>query len=448
MSNAPNHAARVNLHVTKLASLAERSVRTAFLDNLVSRRQRRQDDVGGLERFAIEAVPRFGDDDDPVPIVKDEVLVIEADQGRRNRVRTQLDGFDSVTQADLPPGVLRLRARRPTQSRERVRSLRKGGFNVSPNHVAVLGGTIKGGATPELTDEAPPPMNHSAATHPLVIVIDTGAAAATLGMAAAPQANRDDHWLNQWELADGDNRNIDPLDVLAPSGLDLAAGHGTFVAGVVRQVSGSARIVMVRAFDTDGVSTEATIAQSIMRAATIFEQNGGGGVLNLSFGLETIDGQEPAVLRAALDQLPDNVLVVAAAGNAPINRPFWPAASDRVLGVAALKEDGTTPAEWSNYGPWVDVSVRGEGVVSPFVEGVETQGSGAPGDPFDPQPDTFLGPNPFAVWSGTSFATAQVAGQLANMLADDPELSRDEATSELQARGTASQNHGSILSIL
>lgn len=420
-------------------------MRTAFLDNLVSRRQQRQDNVGGLERFAIEAVPRFGDDD-LVPIVKDEVLVIEPEEGRRSRVRTQLDGFDAVEQ-DLPPGVLRLRARRPTKSRERIRSLRNAGFNVSPNHVAVLGGTIKGGATPELTDQAPLPMNHSAAAHPLVVVIDTGIAAATLGMATAPHANRNDQWLHQWELADDDNGNIDPLDVLAPAGLDLAAGHGTFVAGVVRQVSGAARIMMVRAFDTDGVSTEATIAQCIMRAATIFGDNGGRGVLNLSFGLETIDDQEPAVLRAALDQLPDDVLVVAAAGNAPINRAFWPAASERVLGVAALKEDGSTPAEWSNYGPWVDFSARGEGVVSTFVEGIETQGSGAPGDPFDPQPDTFQGPNPFAVWSGTSFATALVAGQLTNMLADDPGLSRDEITSELQAMGTPSSDHGYLLSI-
>ena len=65
------------------------------------------------------------------------------------------------------------------------------------------------------------------------------------------------------------------------------------------------------------------------------------------------------------------------------------------------------PADWSSRGDWVDISTMGEGVRSTYVKGQEHPR-------IDPQPDKFPR-DPWAVWSGTSFAAPQVAGAVAEV---------------------------------
>ncbi len=186
----------------------------------------------------------------------------------------------------------------------------------------------------------------------LVVVIDTGL--------SADAADRVDGWLHDIVTAPGD---VDPLDVLdehralvADDLLDPGAGHGTFVAGVVRQVAPGARVELIRALDTDGLGDEVAIARSRAPASASRRSRAGRAEPVLRPGgrrprRSPGPGRRPA--RAP------GVVVVAAAGNSASGLPVWPAASDRVLGVAALTADGA-PADWSNRGDWVDCAAVGK----------------------------------------------------------------------------------------
>lgn len=100
------------------------------------------------------------------------------------------------------------------------------------------------------------------------------------------------------------------------------------------------------------------------------------------------------------------MVVVASAGNAADNRPSWPAAFDHVVAVAAVTRtaDGVVPADYSNFGPWVDACAEGARV-STFVDGTSELPGAAPVQ--------FTG---FARWVGTSFAAPHVAGHLATLM--------------------------------
>jgi subtilisin family serine protease len=194
-----------------------------------------------------------------------------------------------------------------------------------------------------------------------------------------------------------------------PNGfLDFGAGHGTFTAGIAAQVAPDAELAIYRALDSDGIGSETSVAGAMLQAV-----EDGARILNLSLGEQTVDDQPLLAIEVALDLIAERdpeVLVFAAAGNDGSSRPCWPAASKRVVAVAALVAD-LTPATWSNRGFWVDCSAVGEGVLSTYVQGEE-----AP--ELDPSPDTF-GPDAWAVWSGTSFAAPQVAAAVARIAQED-----------------------------
>ena len=98
--------------------------------------------------------------------------------------------------------------------------------------------------TAETTTEAVP-----------VAVIDTGIAGSL----------RDDGWLAGVRERD-DNR--DPRDALPPDNrLDLGAGHGTFVAGIIEQVEPGAEVRMYRGLDSDGIGSEESVASAMVLAA-------------------------------------------------------------------------------------------------------------------------------------------------------------------------------------
>lgn len=231
-----------------------------------------------------------------------------------------------------------------------------------------------------------------------VAIIDTGIAAAT----------RTDGWLVG---IDETPANRDPLDVFAPEGLDYGAGHGTFGAGIVRQLARDADVRIYRALDSDGLGSEAAVASAMVQAAM-----DGAQIINLSLGMETLDGQPPVALDVAVDIIrtdwPD-VLIVAAAGNYGHDVPCWPAAFDGVTAVAALDRD-LQPIEWSSRGDWVQCSTIGEAVLSTFVPGEEEEP-----DEGDTVPDKYEFPSPWAVWSGTSFAAPQIVGAVAQLMSKD-----------------------------
>lgn len=268
--------------------------------------------------------------------------------------------------------------------------------SAAPNYLSTMAAVSKGVGGPE--PAGAPPASRTAAGRGgavRVAIVDTG----------IPAGERRHRLLADVAHTDDD---IDALDVLpaGPDGwLDYQAGHGTFVAGVVRRVAPHAHLSMYRAADSDGFGTDHEIAEAILRAHA-----DGADIINLSLGVRTVDDQPPPAMAAAVHTVLNDparrTVVVAAAGNFGAGFPVYPAALPGVVAVAGLTAF-MTPADWSSHGPHVRFSCVGEGVRSTYVPGTESP-------VFDPQPDTF-GPDPWAVWSGTSFAAPQIAGAVARI---------------------------------
>ncbi|TQS42590.1 S8 family peptidase [Cryptosporangium phraense] len=292
---------------------------------------------------------------------------------------------------------------------------REGGVPVTAHHVAPMAGYIKALDGPRPA-EAGRPFERSGAGSCVVAVLDTGADARPRG----------DGWLAG--LADADN--VEPTGTLA-----AGTGHGTFVAGIVQQVAPSATVRAYRVMDADGAGSDARVAAAMLRAA-----DDGADVLNLSLGTRTIGDEPPIAFEAALELLAERhpqTLVVAAAGNDGEDRPCWPAAFPDVAAVAGLTRD-RTPSAWSNRGGWVLCSARAEDVVSTFVEGHRAIEGG--------RPATF-GADPWASWTGTSFAAPQVAAAVAAGCAEHGVTPRESLATLLAGRPTA-DGYGATLDIL
>jgi len=242
-------------------------------------------------------------------------------------------------------------------------------------------------------------------------------------------------------------QNIDPLNRFPVSGpdqyLDFDAGHGTFVAGIIDQVAPHAEISVYRVVDTDSVASEVDVACAMIDAV-----KAGNQIINLSLGCQTHDDFPPVALQAALTVIAEldaakpadeKTIIVAAAGNCGDTRPFWPAAFPEVTSVGGLNPN-MTPSPWSSHGFWVTCSTVGQGLFSTFVAGQESP-------QVDPAATIFPAPNPFAIWSGTSFAAPQVAGAIARLY-QAPGVTPRAALDQLLQVGVPIPGFGQAVQIL
>ena len=197
------------------------------------------------------------------------------------------------------------------------------------------------------------------------------------------------------------------------------AGHGTFIDGIIMQLAPEVVIRQVQLLNPAGVTDDACVGLAIRALGNSVP------VINLSLGGYTQGDTAPLTSGAAIAALPDSVVVVAAAGNNQSNEPFWPAAFNSVVSVGALDTTQSAPqvADFSNYGNWVDVYAPGVDAYSTYLQANWM----LPND--NPPPRPMDG---WATWSGTSFATPQVAAAIANTL--------------LQSGGTARQAAHTVLS--
>ncbi|MEU4222017.1 S8/S53 family peptidase [Actinoplanes sp. NPDC026623] len=313
--------------------------------------------------------------------------------------------------ADIPGLVLRLRE--PGQW---------GGTppEVQPHHVLVGYDNIMGNpGTAPLAVAAPAPPRSGAGTGKGVTVgvCDTGI--------WRDAANFHPAWLGNAYLpqADDEDAVYRHDDVLA-----LQGGHGTFVAGVLRQSAPDVFFDPEVALSDMGIGDEETLVGSLDRLDRRVS------IINLSLGCRTQDDVAPLPLADRLAALDDKVVVVAAAGNAGGSRPAWPAALPRVIAVAAVRgtaEDAEV-AEYSNFGPWVDACADGTRT-STYVTGV-LEVKGAPPEKFDG----------FARWSGTSFAAPHVAGRIAALMSEKG-LSAAAAADELLNRPRWHPDYGVLV---
>lgn len=221
-----------------------------------------------------------------------------------------------------------------------------------------------------------------------------------------------------------------------PETIDLAnihpyAGHGTFIAGVVRTQAPAARIRVEGFLPTGGAAYE---SEMVVQLGEALEH--APDIISLSAGCPT-RGEVPLLsFEVFWEQRlrhQKGTVLVAAAGNDGHRKPFWPAAFPWAVSVGAIDRDGTR-ADYSNFGSWVDVYALGTGLVNAYPTGTffchEPPNTGEQRD--------FTG---IARWSGTSFSTPLVSGLIAARMSEHG-ISARKAADQLLVEAAAAGRRG------
>jgi hypothetical protein len=231
--------------------------------------------------------------------------------------------------------------------------------------------------------------------------------------------------------------------------LDTHTGHGTFIAGIVRQVVPDAQVLAIRIMHSDGIVYEGDLMCALgLLASRVASALDGDmsqmvDVVSLSLGYfsetaadETYSSGLWQVIGALLTM---GVVVTAAAGNYATSRRFYPAAfaglaptagQVPLISVGALNPNGSK-ALFSDGGSWIRAWACGAAMISTFpadINGSRDPAVSLPAHPANSlpvglsqsgeraalDPDDYSGG--FAVWSGTSFSAPLVAAHVAREL--------------------------------
>ncbi|UUZ61408.1 S8 family peptidase [Nocardioides sp. B-3] len=220
----------------------------------------------------------------------------------------------------------------------------------------------------------------------------------------------------------GDPETID-LDHIHPY-----AGHGTFIAGVVRTRAPKAQIRVEGFLPTGGAAYESEMVIQLGEALALSPD-----IISLSAGCPTRDELPLLSFEVFWEQRLSHqkgTILVAAAGNDSHRLPFWPAAFPWTVSVGALDADGKR-ADYSNFGSWVDVYALGTDPVNAYPTG--TFYCHQPPNNNPPVKREFRG---LAKWSGTSFSTPLVSGLIAARMSQKG-VSARHAADELWLRRAA-----------
>ena len=211
-------------------------------------------------------------------------------------------------------------------------------------------------------------------------------------------------------------------------------GHGTFVAGEIAAnpanalgIAGlafNARLLVAKVVDADGnVSLPGEVA------AIHWAVDNGARVLNLSLGgvrdpldprLDTYSPLEQAAIEYAYSK---GAVVVAAVGNGPQSpaTPWgfahYPASLPHVIGVSAIRQDGSVPDYSNRDAVYNDLTAPGDAIFSTIPQNLVEQKPGCVDHPYSD-----CGPFEFRDAIGTSFAAPQVSAAAALLLGVEPRL--------------------------
>jgi hypothetical protein len=185
--------------------------------------------------------------------------------------------------------------------------------------------------------------------------------------------------------------NTDTQDIL---------GHGTMVAGCAAAASDNTEgvagvawqnpIMPLVVLNSNSWATYYDIARAITYSA-----DNGVRVMNISIG----GTSSSTTLQNAADYAWNlGALIFACAHNYNTSDPYYPAACNNVVAVAATTSNDSR-ASFSNYGEWVDISAPGSSILT------TTRGGG------------------YAYGSGTSFASPLAAGLAGLIISANPSLS-------------------------
>jgi subtilisin family serine protease len=220
----------------------------------------------------------------------------------------------------------------------------------------------------------------------------------------------------------------------AVTGIDVGF-HGTFVSALASAATNNSegiagagwncRIAPLKVADAAGdITLEATTA------AFRYAWSHGFQVLNMSLG--TTDTTARAFFQAMVDSAnAQGVLCVAAAGNDGTSAPSFPAACNHVLSVAAT-DAGDARADFSNWGPTVDVAAPGASVFSAICQNYVV-------DDFSQVFYIYLWDwdtvNPYMFGDGTSFACPIASGVCGLVRSRWPYLTPDQVIQHVVATG-------------
>ncbi len=229
------------------------------------------------------------------------------------------------------------------------------------------------------------------------------------------------------------------------SGGGASSFHGSHVTGTVAARTDNAtgvagvgwqtRVLPIRVLGRSGGSS-ADVMEALRYAAGLENRSQTlperpVDIINLSLGGEGSSAQEQALY----DEIRElGIFVVAAAGNQSSSNPFFPASYQGVLAVSATAIDNQ-PASYSNFGPQIDLAapggepVFGGAVLSTVGREVE--------DSEGNRSIEFV----YQGRAGTSMAAPHVAGVIALMKAEFPDLT-PELFDSLLASGVLTDDLG------
>ncbi len=217
-----------------------------------------------------------------------------------------------------------------------------------------------------------------------------------------------------------DNPLVSWLDAAAgsPEPVDRQ-GHGTQMAllaqGMMQPIGGVSPsdsllpVLAIRIADQHPFVAGDTLMKSLQAA---IDQN--VRVVSLSWGSDMPSAYLNDLLKTAMAK---GIVVVAAAGNEPSGTPRYPAAFPGVVAVGAVNPNGT-PASYSNYGDFLDLSAPGSAYLS-GLPGVARQAA-----------------------VGTSVATAYAAHVLGLYFQAHPDATAAQALAALQNAVAESKGTG------